>query len=169
MNFTVVLVVIFNNYYGLVTAPLSNIIVTKGLFKQELPIRLLQVVINLVVSVGLTANYGLLGVFVGTAVSNLISYFLIVYMVVKSGLNLKLSDYIFKEAKYIIISFLQIVAICLLNQILALQNGIVSFMLNMCMVITSFLLLELVFYRKNAQMLVLVKIIKAQIGRYKGA
>ena len=42
-------------------------------------------------------------------------------------------------------------------------------MLNMCMVITSFLLLELVFYRKNAQMLVLVKIIKAQIGRYKGA
>ena len=43
----------------------------------ELPIRLLQVVINLVVSVGLAANYGLLGVFVGTAVSNLISYFLI--------------------------------------------------------------------------------------------
>ena len=169
MSFTVVLVVIFNNYYGLVTAPLSNVIVTKGLFKQELPIRLLQVVINLVVSVVLAVNYGLLGVFVGTAVSNIISYFLIVYMVVKSGLNLKLTDYIFKEVKYIIISFLQIAAICLLNQMLAFQYGIISFILNMCMVIVSFLLLELLFYRKNTQMLVLVNIIKSQIGRYKGA
>ena len=155
--------------YGLVTAPLSNVIVTKGLFKQELPIRLLQVVINLVVSVVLAVNYGLLGVFVGTAVSNIISYFLIVYMVVKSGLHLKLTDYIFKEVKYIIISFLQIAAICLLNQMLAFQYGIISFILNMCMVIVSFLLLELLFYRKNAQMLVLVNIIKSQIGRYKGA
>lgn len=169
MGFAVVVVVIMNNYYGLITAPLSNVIATKGLFKQELPIRLIQVVINLVVSIILAINYGLLGVFIGTAVCNVFGYILTIYMVVKSNLKMKLTDYILKETKYLIISFIQVGIIVILNDILPFTEGIVSFLFNIVMVVGAYVLLELLFYKKDNQMLILFNILQSQLNRFKGA
>lgn len=165
LDFLVVIVVIFNNYFGLINAPLSNTISTKGLFKQELPIRLIQVVINLIVSISLAMKYGLLGVFLGTAVCNLFYYFLTTYLVVKQNLEMDLMHYAFREFKYILISLIQIIIAFLLNKSMSYTIGIMSFCLNIIVVVIVFFILELIFYKKNQNMINLVSIIHSQIQK----
>lgn len=165
MDFIIVIVIIFNNYFGLITAPLSNAIITKGLFKQELPIRFIQVIINLIVSIYLASEFGLLGVFLGTAVCNLFYYFLTTYLVVKSTLGIKLHDFAIKEFLYLSVSLLEIIICMIINNYLPITSGLFSFCLNILFVMIMYICLEFIFYRKNNQMIMLLNIIRSQINK----
>lgn len=152
LEYSIIIVLTFNCYLGLISASINNVIIAKGLFKQELPIRILQVLINLSVSIALVIKLGLIGVFIGTTISSVISFILSIYMVVKAELKLDLNLFIKDEIKYLIISLIQLVFLsALLNHIL-IESSIIYFVLKLLMIFIFFILSEVLIYRNNNNM-----------------
>lgn len=81
----VLLIVVF--FVNLVKTPFVEVLSSAGVFKEILPYSLIEVVLNLVISITLAKSMGIAGVFIGTIVSGVVSWIGLAYLCHKLLMN----------------------------------------------------------------------------------
>lgn len=108
MKFAVVpiFIVCLNQYFFMNRKFLEIVVQAKGVFKKTMPIKVLEAVINLFLSILLAVKIGITGVFLGSTVSLLISYFLELYVLIKKTFDMNYMNYVLKQLQYFCVNFL---------------------------------------------------------------
>lgn len=106
--------------YISITRTINNVFVNAdGLFVRDRVRPLIEAVINLVVSIVLTQKYGIIGVFIGTIVSGLVTFFwrepLLIY---RHSFHKQVSDYWKRYLGFFVISAAEITVLFLMKQLL---------------------------------------------------
>lgn len=104
-------ILIFAEFNYIIRYPYSTLVYAKGHFKETRNFSIIEPVINLIVSVILVRQYGLIGVAIGTFVSMLIRSIGFIVYGIKRILNSKFIKYI----KIIIISYLEMIFLFIIN------------------------------------------------------
>lgn len=142
-------IVVFNNAFIIMWNSLKNIIQTRGLFKKDMPIQLVQVLINLIISIFLVQKIGLSGVFLGTTISYLIAFLLQACLISNEVLKTNLIKLLAQQLMYGVIAFVQLFIIYTLVDVVFLQYSLINLILRGCFVVLLFVLTEFIFYWKN--------------------
>lgn len=105
-----------------------------GLYYYDRHKPLIESAINLVVSILLVKNFGLLGVFLGTLISMLTTSFWVEpYILYKYGFEQGLRDYILKYLRYFIIGAFGFLAIFLVNNLWMIKLSLMTLILKGCL------------------------------------
>ena len=130
------------------------------MYSEDQFVPIIQSIINLIISVILAKNIGLIGVFIGTLVSGLLPSFYRPYLVYKKVFEKRLSEYYLNYFKNILIIIIIIAIISLINITIIGLPIYIKFVLNMllCVFVTNGILW--LFYRRTDE----YKVIK-NIGR----
>ena len=142
-------IVVFNNAFGIMWNSIKNVIQTKGLFRKDLPIQLTQVALNLIFSLILVQRLGMVGVFLGTTISQIIAYIMQVHLVSNEVIKSNLFSLLFQQMKYGIIAIIQLFLIYTLIDTLFVEYTIINLIFRGLLVVLLFGLTEFVIYRKN--------------------
>lgn len=143
-------IMVFNNSFVIMWNSLRNIIQTKGLFKKDLPIQLSQVVINLLVSIYLVQKVGMVGVFLGTSISQVVAYLMQSYLITNEVLKTSLFSLLRQQFYYGIISFCQLFMIYNFIDSLFFDYTLLNLVLRGLSVVVLFLITEIIIYWRNA-------------------
>jgi len=93
-NFSVVFIIVFNFYYTIMRKVVISFREAGGLFYKDRYRTVFEAIFNLVVSIFLAIKFGVLGVFLGTAISYFsLSFWIEVYILFRDGLKAKVSSY----------------------------------------------------------------------------
>ncbi|OON90195.1 MAG: hypothetical protein ATN32_04485 [Candidatus Epulonipiscium fishelsonii] len=141
---TTVLVIVINFYISLSLQTTSIYRSVFGLFIHGKFVPLFQAFINIVVSVGLAIQLGVIGVFLGTMISNLLTvFFAIPYYLYKYGFNKSVNDYFIRYFKYTIIALISAVLTTLLcNQIVEITLTTLVIKGVICLIIPNFIFIS---------------------------
>lgn len=143
-----VLVISLNWYIMGIMNPVWTFRATKGLFKHGKYRPAISAVINVVVSIALAFQFGLIGVLLGTTITRLsTNIWYDPYIVFKHGFNKKATRFYVKQVLYLLTL---IVPIGLLTFAFGyLDTNIVSFIIKMILVTVVTLVVIIVFYRRT--------------------
>ena len=147
----VVFVIVLNFYLSNMLRPVRTFKDSLGLFWADRYKSLFESLINLVVSIFLAMHFGLIGVFIGTTVSNLATCFWIEpYVLYKQGFNKPLGSY---YVTYFVYSLVFVVAGFItfgLLSLVELDNHLLDFLASMCIcAIVPNLVFLIAFYRTS--------------------
>lgn len=101
---SVIFIICFNDYFYMTRKTLDLVMQAKGVFKEIVPIKLLEMVINLVVSIIFAIRFGMIGVFLGTTMSILISYALVSKKLIRDIFSFRYRIYVLNQIKYFIVN-----------------------------------------------------------------
>lgn len=151
LNRYIIGVVVFNSAFLIMWNSMKNIIQTKGLFKKDLPIQLTQVAINLIFSIILVQNFGMLGVFLGTTISQIVAYLMQAYLVSCEVLKSNLLSLLLHQIVYGIISIIQLFLIYTFVDTLFVDYSIMSLIYRALIVVILFGFTSCIIYWKNKE------------------
>lgn len=154
-------IAVFNNAFLIMWNSVRNIIPTKGLFKKDLPIQLLQVAINLFVSLLLVKSLGMFGVFVGTTVSYIFAYFLQAKLITDVVLKKTCYGFLKHQCIYGSIALIQLFIIYFVVDLIFFQYTILNLVIRGLLICILFFASEYIIYRKNIEFIRCKKIILA--------
>lgn len=142
-------VVVFNNSFVVMWNSLKNIVQTKGLFKKDLPIQIVQVIVNLIFSVVLVQVLGMVGVFIGTTLSYVCAYLMQAYLVSDEVLKSHVLKLLGQQLLFGIIAFLQLFLIYSILDKLIIDYTIFNLFLRSICMIMMFTITECLIYWNN--------------------
>lgn len=160
LSMPIVLVLVLNNYMLGMRIPPYVVKSAAGMYSEDQFVPIIQSIINLIISVILAKNIGLIGVFIGTLVSGLLPSFYRPYLVYKKVFEKRLSEYYLNYFKNILIIIIIIAIISLINIAIIGLPIYIKFVLNMllCVFVTNAILW--LFYHRTDE----YKVVK-NIGR----
>lgn len=144
----IIFVVCFNYYLYMTRKTLDLIMQAKGVFKEIVPIKLLEMVVNLIVSIGLAISFGMIGVFLGTTISILISYIMVSKKLINDIFAFRYCIYVLSQIKYFIVNIIAFIVIwrtLLLFDIISIPMLLLKLLIG----IIEFIGINLIFYIKN--------------------
>jgi O-antigen/teichoic acid export membrane protein len=122
LNMKIVAVIVLNCYLTFKRQPIWQYQNVAGIFKEFLPYSIMELIINLSVSIILAYKIGLIGVFLGTTSAYLCSWLGQIYVVHKHVLNKNHFKYYGKQVMYLLITVFEIVIVLLLDKALIINN-----------------------------------------------
>lgn len=166
-NLTVLIVLI--NFYLL---SMKNVVGTfkyaLGIFWNDKYSTIIRAVINIVVSVVFAKSYGIVGVFIGTLISDLLTTFWYQpYILFKSGFKLSVKKYFKDFFKYTIITIFMITLSLIILKYINISNLILMLIVEVIVGIASFSIITIILFRKNKNLLFIVDIIKKYTSKFK--
>lgn len=99
INNNIVIVIIINYYIQLSTAPLWNIVNIEGIFNESKYISLCQFFVNIIFSIILVKSFSLIGIFLGTFISHIISIVMLVNLLRKKIVYFNYKIYLYNFIK----------------------------------------------------------------------
>jgi len=112
----VVFIIVFNFYFTVMRKVIISFREASGLFYKDRYRTVFEVLINLIVSIYLVNKFGIIGVFIGTAISYFsLSFWVEVYILFKDGLKSKVNGYYldyFKKMIFTLIIGLSLYYLC---------------------------------------------------------
>ena len=133
LDIGIVNVIIFNIILFFIFYPIDYLCQLNGHIKAKLKIDILQLIINILVSIILVINYGLIGVFLGTTLSYVIAKLCLVFIFFKLEYNTIPFNYLFKVILYLFIIYVQLIVFDYFISFISVES------LFMCLVINTLL------------------------------
>lgn len=150
IEYSVVLLLILNNYLMIERLLINNLKTSAGIFQQDQYIALLQGIMNIIISVILAKNLGLVGIYLGTVLSGLIPTLLRPYIVYKNMFSLKIKSYYKDFLLYLIFTFsFCLIYYTLLDKFLISANLVVWILIGFIEFLTLNIILYLIFKKNN--------------------
>ena len=162
----VIFVVCINQYFYMVRKTLDIIMQTKGVFKEIVPIKIMEMILNLAISVVFAMKFGLVGVFVGTTISIIFSFLLVGKVLIRDTFHFAYKVYMICQLKYFIINMLCFVMIYFLLLFYK-DISIFSFIFKFVVAIILFVSINYFFYRKNENYIIFKEYIDLILKRIK--
>lgn len=103
LAYTVVACILIDFYFKGERIVLSNFKTAAGVFEQDKYLALIQGIVNLIISIVLVRNIGLVGVYIGTIVSGLIANITKPFIIYKVILDRSVKGYFLDFAKYVVV------------------------------------------------------------------
>lgn len=148
INIVPVFVVCFNQYLYMTRKTLEIIMQTKGVFKEIVPYKIEEMIINLFISYILGEKIGLSGIFIGSTISIIYSFFRISYVLIKKKLDFSYKQYMFYQLEYFIKGNAFFVIMLVLKILLSNVN-IAICMIRIILSALLFVVYNYILYRKN--------------------
>ena len=128
-----------NNYMTFKRQPIWQYQNTSGIFKHFLPYSFIELVLNLVVSIVAAIKLGLIGVFIGTTVAYLVSWFGQTFVVHKHVLEKGVSEYYIKQLKYALLTMFELGIIVVIKDCVVINNEWLNliFLAFLCLLIPN--------------------------------
>lgn len=146
---SILIVLVINNYMVGMRVPLFTIKTAAGIYDQDKFVPMIQSVVNLVVSVVLIKNIGLIGVFLGTLVSGLVPSLYRPYIVYKEVFKISSISYYIQYFKNIVILIFVSVLTNLICSMINFSSNITTFCIQVCIcVLLPNIIFLLLFYNK---------------------
>ncbi len=148
----VVFIIVFNFYLTFIRPPVNTFKHCAGLFRKDRYKPIFESIINLVVSIWLVQRYGILGVFIGTAVSTIVACMYVEpHILYKYYFEKNVIEYFKMLFKYVFVTVLSVTIIELLSSWI-LDITIYSFLYQilLCVVVTN--MLFWCFFKKSSEM-----------------
>ncbi|MFC4735151.1 lipopolysaccharide biosynthesis protein [Bacillus daqingensis] len=123
-----------------------------GLFWQDRYKSIVEALFNILISIILVQYFGLLGILIGTFISNLfISYWIEAYVLYKYGFKVSVINYYFQSLRYIIDLLVIFVAILVILNLMNLTNFslVVQFISNILITLIIVTFFILLFYKND--------------------
>lgn len=160
-----VFVVCLNQYFFMARKTLEIIMQSKGNFKELVPVKIIEMVINLIISVILAAKYGLIGVFIGTTVSLLISFAISIKILIGDIFGFNLISYVKNQVIYFLINLICFMSIWRVSAIIV-PERLTGICLKLCVSGIMFIFLNYLIYRKNQNFISCIMHIRASFHRH---
>lgn len=166
--YTVIIVLI--NFYLLA---MKNVVGTfkygLGIFWNDKYCTLIRAIINVIVSIILAKQWGIIGVFIGTLISDLVTTFWYQpYILFKRGFNLPVVKYFKDFAIYTVITTIMIgISLLVLNYI-QIESLILKLAIEVVVSFTIFLAIVIILFRKSEGYIYIKEIIMNYINKIKG-
>ena len=106
VDFRVVLLIIINTYIVGQRIPLNNMKTAGGIFKQDRYLPAIQAVLNLVISIVLARQIGLIGVYIGTIISGIVPTFIRPLLTYKKLFNRNSGEFYLIFIKHFFVIFI---------------------------------------------------------------
>jgi len=116
LDMKIVSVIVFNAFMYYRRQPIWQFQNVAGLFKECLPFSIVELFLNLFLSIFLVIKMGLIGVFIATSVAYLVSWVGQALMIHRYCLKIEVKGYFFKQIYYFLIWIFEIVIVMLLGQ-----------------------------------------------------
>lgn len=154
-----IFIVCVNQYFFMNRKFLDIVVQAKGVFRNTMPVKLLEALINVVVSIILGTKFGLSGVFLGSTVSLLISYFLEMYILFNRIFKMRFLENVLQQLKYFCVNFCIFFVVLMIRKLLP---GIFfgKLVAELFMTGIIFIVLNYVIYRSDANYIRLVQAIR---------
>ena len=134
-----------------------------GLYWNDRYKPLAESVINLVASIYLTINYGIIGVVVGSIISTLLTCFWVEpYVLFNNGIDIKLKDYFIDYLKFTAAAFLSALASKFIYTSLFVKVTLVNFIAGILICVSVTLVLWYGMFRNREEMEYLVNLLKSK-------
>ena len=135
----IVAIIVLNSYLTFKRQPIWQYQNVAGIFREFLPYSIMELLINLSVSIILAFRIGLIGVFLGTTSAYLCSWIGQIYVVHKHVLYKNHFRYYLKQLLYLGITVLEIVLVTLLDHAFVITNVWVHFayLLLLCAIVPN--------------------------------
>lgn len=165
---TIVVIIVLINFYMLTT---KNVVGTfkyaLGIFWDDKYSTVVRSIINLIVSVILTIKIGIIGVFLGTLISDFLTTFWFQpYILYKKGFNMKVIYYFKDYLKYSLITLFEVLIVTIIRKYILLINHLfISFILEIIVGIIVFVTITFILFRNNAYLLDFINAIKFKFKR----
>lgn len=158
--FTIILYIYINGVHF----PCYSFRTTSGLFEKFKFVPLVEVILNIVISIILAKYIGIAGVFLGTSISKLLTFFWtdpkLLYENLFEKKNLK--KYYIKYLYYIIITFITGIALCIISKYIPVNNYLIFFG-KACLLGIIALSMFILFTFKTKEFKILITIVKEKI------
>lgn len=134
-----VAVLVINNFMTYKRQPVWQYQNTSGIFKYFLPYSLIELILNLVISVIAALKMGLIGIFIGTTIAYIVSWTGQIYVIHKHVLKRSALPYYLKQIGYFGLTLLELIIILGLKKILVFENVWIEFgyLLVLCAIIPN--------------------------------
>lgn len=156
----VVLVLVLNNYMAWMRIPPYTVKSANGLYSEDQFVPIIQSILNLVISVVLAKSIGLIGVFIGTAVSGILPSLYRPYLIYKKVFKTTSIFYYIEYCKnmslMIGLSFFIYYLIEILN-----IGGVIGFIINLIICILVPNVVYLLIFRKKREFVYIYNIFKS--------
>lgn len=150
LAFNILLVLVFNFYCMIHRQPINYFLSGNGMYKELIKPLLIESIINLFVSIVLAIKIGLIGVFIGTAVSTIVGWFLSSILINKKN-KMSSRNYFIRQMIFMLYSVIEIVLLKLLFG-LYLPNSLILqlvYIFILCLIIPNTLSLIILFKNKD--------------------
>lgn len=157
-----VFIICFNQYLFMVRKNLDIIMQSKGVFKQVVPIKLVEMIINIVISIILANLISINGVFLGTTISLIFSLVAQVYILFKIIFKINYTKYCKNQIYYLLVNIVVYIIIQYLFRTIIITTFF-EFVVMLIGVFILFIILNYLFYRNNVNYIYLINILKSMI------
>lgn len=146
---------------------LSNFKTAAGVFEQDKWLALIQGAVNLVISIALVQQMGLVGIYIGTIASGLIANITKPYIIYKACFEKEPKEYFIETIKYLAIIIGVVALILPVKEILLREITIISFLFMGIVVAVIYNLIFLMVYGRTEEFRYLINIFKRRLFRQK--
>ncbi len=168
----IVVAIILINFYLLI---MKNVVGTfkyaLGIFWKDKYSTLVRALFNLVISIVLAKRLGLIGVFLGTLISDILTTFWFQpFILFKSGFNKSISLYFKDFFKYTFVVIIEIFIIKIINVlVMNIYNLFIKLLIEMLFGVITYIVVTLLLFRKNKYFIYLIDLFKNKICGMKEA
>ncbi len=159
LNNSIVLILIVNFFLLVQRQVLNSFYSAAGYFKNFIVPAIIEMILNLVVSIILVKYMGLIGIFIGTLFSSVIAWVLQIKIFVKL-FKLNLKEYIYNQFRFLIILILQLFTTYTINNFIFPSPNIISLISRLIVIIILLLISNCIVFRKNENMEYIKNILK---------
>ncbi len=139
LEFIAVLFAVINLAIGVMLRPIWQVMTISGLFKEDKFNAIVEMVVNLVLSIILVTQVGLVGVLIGTTVSYLIAGAMKTYLLFKKFFRQSAREYLMTLSMYLLLIAAQMWLCIMLGRMINIQNGFLEFVVKMfvCLIVPN--------------------------------
>lgn len=163
-----VLIICINFYLMTILLPVEMVKNAAGIYYEDRYVTIIQAIVNLILSIFLSINYGLIGVLIGTTISYLfVTVWERPFIVYKNLFNSNSKKYFIDYLKNILFVVFLIVPLYLIIERINLSITIIGIILIGIIITIVYLISVLVFFHNKKEFKYLVRIIRNKVGAVK--
>lgn len=160
-----IMLIIINYYFQGHRIVINNFKIAAGLFDEDKYIAFIQMVVNIVVSLALVRELGLVGVYIGTVCAGLVSTFTKPFIVYKKSFEKSAKEYYIDSLKFLFIIIISAITLDVIKALVITTLSISNFIIMFILVIIVPNLMFLICFRKRIEFKYLFQTIKCRIRR----
>lgn len=141
---------VFNFYMMIQQQPINYFLSANGLFKKMILPLLIQSILNLSISIILALKFGLIGIFIGTAVSGVVCWIYNSIIIYKHN-NMKIISYFARQFAFILLTLVELSILYIIFSIYLPHNLIfrLAYILIFCILLLSIVNIFIIFADKE--------------------
>lgn len=167
LDMPTVVIISINLYLFMSRKGLEIIMDTQGKFKNITPIKIMEMLINIVISIIGAKAIGINGVFIGTTVSVFLAYILEIYTLINNVMGMDVKKYALQQLKLSTINLMLVFLVFALNRCFS-HEKIYVLIIKTIISIIGYLLMSIFIFQKDERFLVLKAYIPLCCRRFKG-